>query len=265
MVLLASAFVVLPAMASSRLEAPVKVGSAVPPGEADVKRGGALLQSTLVCTDCHGADYGGKVMADDPVFGRIVAPNLTRGIGGLGARSLTDWDLGIRHGVRRDGTALVMMPSDGYASLSAQDLRDVAGWLDTLAPVNRELPKTRLGPVGAVLVMTGKLRVAAWTVSHDEVPVTDAPVADRGAYLINVSGCRGCHGPQLEGHEVRPGAPKAPALNAEAMKSWRREDFTRALQQGVAKDGHALDELMPWKAFAALPEEDVSALWEALR
>lgn len=262
---LISAFIGLPAVAERRLQAPPGVSSGLASGTADAKRGGVLLQSTLVCTECHGADFGGKVMVDDPVFGRVVAPNLTRGTGGLGARSVQAWDLGIRHGVRSDGRALVMMPSDGYASLSAQDLRDVAAWLDTLVPVNRELPSTRLGPIGAVLVMSGKLRVAAWDIKHDEVPVGDAPVADRGAYLINVSGCRGCHGPKLEGHEVRPGAPMAPALTAEALQSWSRDDFSQALQQGRAKDGHTLDALMPWKAFASLPEEDVNALWETLR
>lgn len=262
---LISGFIGLPAVGHGRLEAPLGVTSALPPGTGDAKRGGELLQSTLVCTECHGSDFGGKVMVDDPVFGRVVAPNLTRGRGGPGVRSLHAWDLGIRHGVGGDGRPLVMMPSDSYASLSARDLRDVAAWLDALVPVDRELPPTRLGPVGSVLMLTGKLRVAAWGIKHDEVPVSDAPVGDRGAYLVNVSGCRGCHGPNLEGHEVRPGAPWAPSLTAAALKAWTREDFSRALQKGVAKDGHALDELMPWRAFAALPEEDVAALWATLR
>src|SRR5262245_47693537 len=37
------------------------------------------------CRDCHGDNLAGRVFIDDPMIGRIVASNLTRGSGGVGA------------------------------------------------------------------------------------------------------------------------------------------------------------------------------------
>src|SRR6187401_3397927 len=53
---------------------------------------GARLIKAKGCTDCHSADLGGKVFIDDAPLGHIVAPNLTKGKGGLPAdHSSEDW------------------------------------------------------------------------------------------------------------------------------------------------------------------------------
>lgn len=56
------------------------------------------------CNQCHGADLSGKVMEDDPMVGRIVAPNLTRGKDGLDeSYTTTDWMMVLQHGVGKEG------------------------------------------------------------------------------------------------------------------------------------------------------------------
>jgi mono/diheme cytochrome c family protein len=56
-----------------------------------VVRGQHVADPIAKCAECHGPGLAGRVFIDDPAFGRFIAPNLTRGAGGLGAR-LTDED-----------------------------------------------------------------------------------------------------------------------------------------------------------------------------
>src|SRR5262245_51931576 len=74
------------------------------------------------CTDCHGSGLGGTVFLDDPMIGRFAASNLTRGNGGVGASyGDVDWLRAIRHGVRKDGKPLMVMPSGEFFGLSDPD------------------------------------------------------------------------------------------------------------------------------------------------
>ncbi|MBD0258190.1 MAG: cytochrome C, partial [Cytophagales bacterium] len=76
-------------------------------------RGVDVASRLAMCTVCHGPDLGGKVYLDAGSLGVIAGPNLTRGQGGIGAgMTTTDWVRALRHGVRRDGTSLVVMPSE---------------------------------------------------------------------------------------------------------------------------------------------------------
>lgn len=211
------------------------------PGVGDPARGKHLVKSVLACGECHGADLGGGVVLETPMLGHISAPNLTRGKGGVGAKSLHEWDLAVRHGVANH-RALLLMPSEGYAHLSAQDMRDLAAYLALAPPVDRQLPPTALRPLGALLVLKGALHADALTLAHDAIDMGDTgvPLA-RGEYLLEVSGCRGCHGRDLRGGDVAPGKPRASDLSREAMAAWRFDDFSRALRQGEGRDGHALD------------------------
>lgn len=81
---------------------------AIPTDEAAIERGRHLVMTVGACTECQGAELQGKVIDEDPLLGRLVAPNLTSGKGGIGSDH-TDIDLirAIRNGVDHDGTALV--------------------------------------------------------------------------------------------------------------------------------------------------------------
>jgi len=82
---------------------------------ASIARGEHLLRAIAKCSDCHGQDLGGAIMIDDPAFGTIYAPNLTRGDGGVAA-SYDDatWERAVRHGIAKDGRRLLIMPSNEY-------------------------------------------------------------------------------------------------------------------------------------------------------
>jgi hypothetical protein len=70
------------------------------------------------CRECHGDNLQGDVLSDDPVFGKIMPPNLTSGRGGIGtAYDDVDWVRSILHGVRPDGKPLFLMPSHEFNKL----------------------------------------------------------------------------------------------------------------------------------------------------
>ena len=96
----------------------------------DIERGRHLVAAVGQCSECHGKNLGGTLMIDDPLLGRLVAPNLTSGTNGVGA-TLTDidWVRAIRHGVGPDGKGLKIMPSGAYYIFSDSDLAAVIAYM----------------------------------------------------------------------------------------------------------------------------------------
>lgn len=239
---------------------------------AQVARGRHLATAVAKCTDCHTDNLAGKKFIDGGPLGVIYASNLTGGRGGVLAR-YTDAQLetAIRHGVRADGRGLMIMPSDEYQGLSREDVSAIIAYLRTVAPVDSVYPASRLGPLGRALYVAGKLPlVPAERMDHD-APSRAAPPAgptrEYGQYLVNVGGCRGCHGPNLVGGpSAEPGAPAAANITpAGPIGRWSEADFTRAIRTGTRPDGSKILEFMPWKSMALHTDEELHAIWLYLR
>ena len=195
---------------------------------------------------------GGEVLEDDPVFGKLVPSNLTAGKGGIGG-TYTDIDYvrAIRHGVRPSGKALVLMPSEYYNKINDADLGAIIAYLKSLPPVDNELPKTKLGPLGRVITLLDGALVPASIIEHDAPRPRDvepAVTADYGEYLAFI--CAICHADNLAGGSV-PGeggdAPLAPILTPKgALSNWSDVEFVNVLRTGTTPAGKRLDnEYMP--------------------
>ena len=101
---------------------------------------GERLITTKGCNDCHGADLGGKIFVDDPGLGLLIARNLTGGKGGLPQDyGVEGWTLALKHGLRKDGTPLLFMPSHEYTLLSKQDMEAIISYCSQLAPIDRNV------------------------------------------------------------------------------------------------------------------------------
>ena len=205
---------------------------AIPTDSATLERGRHLVTAVGFCTDCHATDLGGKVLGDGFLTGRLAAANLTSGPGGLGA-NYTNEDLvrAIRHGVGRNGRSLIFMPAQVFQHMSDADLTAMIAYLHALPPVDRTLPRLRIGPVIRVFHLLGFPLLPAERVDHH---ATAAPLAPSvsiayGAYLANVSGCTGCHGPQLAGD----GGP-GPNITRGAIGAWTEGDFSPRPTRGEA-------------------------------
>jgi cytochrome c553 len=238
----------------------------VPEDEAAIEWGGHLVNAVTGCQDCHGPDLSGTVMSDDAAA-VLVAPNLTPGKGGIGAELTdADWVRAIRHGVRSDGSSLLVMPSYAYARLSDRDLGAMVAFLKTLPPVDHELPAFRLRPLGRALVAAGAFndefvaRKIAAEARYEEVE--PGLSLEYGEYLATISGCVSCHRADLKGGPAGPpDAPPAADISPAALASWDQADFFRAMREGRRPDGSEISEFMPWPLMKQMRDEELSAIW----
>ncbi|HLN47362.1 MAG TPA: cytochrome c, partial [Magnetospirillaceae bacterium] len=244
----------------------------VPSDAASIARGRHFAFAIAKCTDCHGAHLGGTVFLDVPPF-RLIAPNLTKGRGGLGA-SLADADFvrAIRYGVAPDGTGLLVMPASGYQYLSDADLADLIAYVKSVPPADSTLPATDIRPLGRLLAVIGALPqpdAATIDFSAPHQPAMPPSVtATYGLYIAKVGGCTGCHRANLAGGPIPglpPDAPPAQNLTPAAIGSWTQADFTHALRTGKRPDGTTINTLMPWPFTAQMTDAEIDAVWLYLR
>ncbi|HEX6307598.1 MAG TPA: c-type cytochrome [Longimicrobiales bacterium] len=239
----------------------------VPDDSAAIARGRHFTRAIAKCMDCHRPDYSGKVVIDDPMLGRIAAPNITpAGI----TRDFTtaDWVRAIRHGVRSNGRSVVVMPSFEYYHISDADLADMIAYLRSLRPVaNDSLPPTRIGPMGRFLIATSAFPVLSASAIDHAAPhpgaPTAAPTPEYGQYLASI-GCVGCHGTDMKGG--KPPAPPAPDLTPTGkIAGWTESDFRTALRSGKRPDGTVVGPDMPWPLTSEMTDMEISAVWAYLQ
>ncbi|MBU8975248.1 cytochrome c [Lysobacter sp. MMG2] len=229
---------------------------------------GRHLFATRGCADCHGADGAGKLLVDAPGVVRIVPSNLTRSVRDP---AWTDDRLAaaIRHGVRPDGTPLMIMPTGDYTDLDDQDVAAIVAFMRTLPVVDTDPGRTQVHPFGRVLYMFGKLPlVPAERVDHTPrertAPPATASVA-YGKYVAQV--CTGCHGSDFAGGFVlEPGTPPSANLtpHANGLATWNEADFLRLMRTGQRPDGRHLHRMMPWKSYSQMQDVELRAVWAYL-
>lgn len=252
---------------SKTYDPPEETGITVPADSASIARGEHLFKVTATCAECHTSDAGGAVMGEGGPFEVLAAPNLTSGTGGVTADfTPRDWERAIRHGIRADGTSLIVMPSEAFTYLTDEDLGAIIAYLKQAPPVDRQFPRSEFSFLGRALVSAGQLPllVAAKTERLAHVPAIPRDTsAAYGRYLASIGGCHGCHGFGLSGGRVAgpPDAPPASNLTPAGIGHWSREDFARAIRQGRRPDGSELSTFMPWKVFAGMTDDEISALW----
>lgn len=239
---------------------------------ATVARGRHVAVALGKCVDCHGADLGGKPFIEVPPLAMLYASNLTRGAGGVGAR-YSDAQLlrAIRHGVSAEGRPLLFMPSNEFFYLSDDDATALVAYIRSLPPVDHTLPRSKVGPVGRGLYLSGKLPlVPAELIDHTASRPTPAPgvSVEYGAYLATVGGCKGCHGETLSGGPI-PGTPPEwpPASNITptGLAPYDEAAFFRAMRDGVKPSGVKINEFMPYRLTKEMSDDEIRAVWMYLQ
>ncbi len=247
---------------------------AIPTDSASMARGQHL--AVILCEECHAKDLGGTIgwIAPGPL-GTGDTPNLTAGQGGLGAQ-FTDADFVrvLRHGVKPDGTSVFIMPANNFRYLSDTDLGDIIAYIRSLPPVDRQTPEphVRLSFLGNLLVGSGILNALRAPAIQDAGPVPTAPqigtTPEYGAYLVNINGCRDCHGAQLAGARPgTPGSPLAPNLTPGGeLRAWTESQFIATLRTGVTPSGtHLPRQFMPWDFKGQMTDEELKAVFAYLQ
>jgi mono/diheme cytochrome c family protein len=234
-----------------------------------IERGRYLVSTFAECAGCHSTNptgnppvLDGNHMADLAALGQFYAPNLT-------PARLREWSDGeivraIREGVSRDGRGLFIMPSENFRHISDEDVQAIVAFLRQMPAVQKETPPIAPSFLGSMLL--GASQVG----STRQPPVRSVSAPPRGAtaeygqYLVNIGGCRSCHGANLDGENIPQGPPPGPTLRV--VKGWTEQQFVQTLRTGTNPSGKQLNpEQMPWPAFGAGTDEDIRAVYLYLR
>ncbi|HUG98219.1 MAG TPA: cytochrome c [Gammaproteobacteria bacterium] len=221
---------------------------------------GERLATITGCRGCHRPDLSGGVFFDGGILlARVAAPNLS-----VVARDYTDEQLAhtIRYGVRPDGRAMVGMPSAMFYHLTDADLAAIIAYVRSVPEVEKSLPKTRVGPMGRLGLLTGDYPLDAEEIASlgpRRAPVAGGEAMAPGRYVAQIA-CTECHGMDLRGHDVF-----TPSLAIAA--AYDDEQFRHFMRTGEALGGRELG-LMSSVArnrFAHLTDDEVGALHQYLR
>jgi mono/diheme cytochrome c family protein len=226
--------------------------------QEDIARGQRLAAG---CADCHSTAGivpldGSKdnFVAGGPPMGILYAPNLTPG------GPLKDWTDGeiiraIREGVDKNGRPLVIMPAPVFHYLSDADVQQIVAFLRSQPAVNRDVPERNLNLLAALFIGSGMFSTSA------QPPITQAIIAppkgtaDYGAYLVNATGCKDCHGVNLTGGTPGGFGPVGPNIAA-LVPNWNEQGFVQTFRNGVDPTGHQLSDEMPWKSYSKMFTDD---------
>ena len=207
-------------------------------------------------------------------WARLVALNLTKGVGGIGNELTPEIiERAVRHGVGRSGRALRIMPSNDYQFLSGRRSSRCGVVCPAVVPANNVLAPSSLMLLPRALLVAGAMPLLPAeemrTAPGKPMTVTPAPTEEYGAYLATVAGCKGCHGPGLSGGKIAAGDPSwGPAANLTPsgnLGKWTEAEFVSTLRTGKTPAGVALKGPMPWKIVGRMTDEELHAVWLYLR
>lgn len=247
-------------------------------GTADqIARGEQLAH---ICMSCHspglelplsGVDFAYKF--DFPPVGTLYAPNLTPG------GDIDDWTDGeviraIREGIHKNGRSLLIMPSNIARNLSDEDVQAIVAYLRSQPPTGGPTPANQFNLMGALFMNLSDFRTA-----QEPVGTVTAPPPGNvgyGKYMVDILGCRECHGDQLQGKldNGAPGPPPGPNLT-QIVPLWTEAEFMNFFNTGELPGGGTVPTLtlpsgfseprMPWPVFrAAATDDELRAIYAYL-
>ena len=244
---------------------------------AQIARGEKLAN---ICVSCHTPDNqlplsGSNFVAkfDFPPLGTLYAPNLTP------SGDIQGWTDGeviraIREGVHKNGRSLMIMPSANFRSMSDEDVQALVAYLRSQPAAGGPTPKNQFNILGAIFTNLSDFRTAQQPVDHVTAPQAGTP--EYGKYLVNIMGCRDCHGDQLQGkvENGQPGPPPGPNLTLIVPK-WTEEEFMTFFNTGRLPGGGTVPILtlksgfsepkMPWTMVrAAMTDDELKAMFTYL-
>ncbi|HSO87922.1 MAG TPA: hypothetical protein VLQ91_15310 [Draconibacterium sp.] len=269
---------------------------AASPDSSLIARGEYLVYGPAHCAYCHAPisefkrlNAGEKVPLSGGMdfvlpVGVVHAPNITPDQEtGIGAFTDKEIARSLRHGVKRNGQALIdFMP---FYDLSDRDLTAVISYLRTTAPVKNKRPAHEWNFMGKAVMALGLIK----PMGDGIVPPAPEPdsTAAYGKYLAeSVANCRGCHtnrdimtgayiGPDYAGqanfevfdeqyriikgkHLVTPNLTPDPETGRIAL--WNQDVFTARFRAGAVIPGTP----MPWGPYSRMTNLELTALFKYL-
>ncbi len=239
---------------------------------AVLERGKHLVLSLGACasSDCHGGNLaGGNVLKMGPVA-TVIGSNITP------AGVLKDYSDGelvrlLRHGIKKNGRTVLMMPIEDFNWLPKSDIVAMVSYLRTVKPVKKKMGTTQIGLLGKVLDRLDKFPFdQARRIEHDKLPSAPKPSVTVAYGSFVATSCRGCHGKTMSGGKL-PGAPSNLPIptnltpHKSGLKKWTFKDFTKMIATGLLPNGKKLKAFMPLNMLQNMNTIERKALWLYLK
>jgi mono/diheme cytochrome c family protein len=238
-------------------------------------RGKHLAEALGACTTCHGDNFGGGKAESMGPLGKLVYPNVTSSPdGALSKYSDAELIRLLRHGVKRDGTSVQMMPVQEWSWWPDADRIAVASYLRrSVQPVAGQPGDVQWSDFAKLLDRLNKIPIdVARRVDHDATPSTTSPAESAEYGKLLAVGCRGCHGEdhmaggRIPGTPPEMPAPKNLTPHETGLKDWTYDDFVATVRTGKRKGtGDVLNPMMPVAALQKFDETELKAVWAYLR
>lgn len=235
------------------------VAISIPTDPLSISEGRRLATLRGCVGGCHGKEVEGAIMFDEPVIGRVVAPNLTAAV-----RKYSDSELVgiIRNGVRPGGRSMMVMPAEEFVLLTDQDLSRIIAFLKSLPAAEGPGPSLSLGPLGRIGVAVGQFKPVAQLIAQT-IPPPDATSdeAAYGRYLARTT-CASCHGTSLRGDSN----PDFTSPSLQIVAAYSPESFAQLMSTGVALGGRNLGTMSPWarQHLSHFTDSEIAALYSYL-
>lgn len=254
-----------------------------------IARGAKIVKGT--CTFCHqgtGDQLDGRLLVDDPAFGKIYSSNITQDKN-VGIGSYTDGELVhlFRTGIKRNGKLAAPMMAR-MPHLSDEDVYSIIAYLRSDAPALRPSstaqPEPALGFVGKAL-----FRLVFKPLEMPKTPIDHPNTADLVAYgkylATDAMECANCHSASFETYNVvhpeqsegyfaggnlveAPGMGRllSPNITMHPEKGIGKmtvEEFVQTVKYRQHRTGRELNPIMP--NYGSYSEEDIKAIWAYLK
>ena len=235
----------------------------VPSDSASVAEGARFAR--IRCMGCHGDSLKGKVLFDEPMIARLIAPNVP---GRLATLSDAEFAGFLRSGIRKDGTSPFAMPPPGFYHISDQDLGVLIAYLRSLPVSEHALPGNSYRLMGRFGIAMGQFKTAVAAYDTTAERVGDDPAwatTRKGEYLARMT-CTECHGNRLTGEPAPEGEMGSPSLSG--ALGYSLEEFVTLLRTGTPRDTSRKLTLMAEVAqnsLTHLTDDEIAAVYGYLK
>jgi hypothetical protein len=177
----------------------------------------------------------------------------------------------LRHGIKRDGRSVRMMPVGDANWLRDDDFIALLSYVRSVPAVNRANGPIEISVMGKVLDRRNAFPLdIARRIDHDRIEQSGPaePTVAYGRFVGRL--CTGCHGETLSGGRPEGWPPNFPVPSnltphETGLKDWTYADFTKMLDTGARKNGELVRAPMPRDSFKYWDETERQATWAYLR
>jgi mono/diheme cytochrome c family protein len=224
---------------------------------AEIARGKRLV-TLFRCQQCHDKDLSGGLLFDD-LGAKVYSGNLPLFVRNA---SDADFDRALRHGLRTDGTSMVIMPAESYQYMRDDEAAALLSYLRSLKPHGSPQPAPELSLIVRSGLAAGIFKTTAQEIADVQPAIDLGSRYAPGRHLATLA-CGTCHTPSLSG---RPEGPPFVTPDLVLVASYERADFFKFMRTGKAAGDRELP-IMSATArslFSHFTDEEVGEIYDYL-